>query len=67
MTTEAAITVREMLRLLLDADSYPRLGTGSSVSDPLTRLSDFFGPPLMSGSARFRWLESTARQCCKLE
>ena len=26
MTTEAPITVREVLRLLLDADSYPRLG-----------------------------------------
>ena len=26
MTTEAPITVRDVLRLLLDADSYPRLG-----------------------------------------
>lgn len=26
MTTDVPITVREILRLLLDADSYPRLG-----------------------------------------
>lgn len=29
MITEAPVTVREVLRLLLAADSYPRLGNGT--------------------------------------